>query len=127
MASKVFIIEDDADIRDSLSELFEVEGYEVSSAANGQEALDKLAANSSSLPDVILLDLMMPVKDGFEFRRAQLQVPQWEKIPVIVMSADANVRQKLEAAGGPIPPYLKKPVNLDDILNLVAKTVGKAS
>lgn len=126
MASQVFIIEDDADIRDSLAELFEVEGYEVLSAANGQEGLDWLAANPGNLPDVILLDLMMPIKDGFEFRRAQLQNATWSKIPVIVMSADANVRQKLEASGGPMPPYLKKPVNLDDVLNLVATTVAKA-
>lgn len=119
----VLIVEDDADIRSSLAELFEVEGYTVATASNGQEGLDYLASTAKGFPDVVLLDLMMPVKDGFEFRRAQLENPKWAQVPVVVMSADANVRQKLEKAGLPISAYLKKPVNLDDMLSLVAQSI----
>jgi CheY-like chemotaxis protein len=127
MAKTVFIIEDDTDIRDSLAELLELEGYQVITASNGHEGLDRLTALGDRLPEVILLDLMMPIKDGFEFRHEQLAHPKWSSIPVIVMSADANVSQKLKSSGFPVPAYLKKPVNLDDILALVAQSLPSAS
>lgn len=120
----ILIVEDDADIRASMAELFQVEGYEVRTASNGQEGLNSLT-HATVLPDVILLDLMMPIKDGFEFRREQLQNHKWSSIPVVVMSADANVKQKLESFGEPVPAYLKKPINLDDLISLVAQSVAQ--
>src|SRR5579862_4602951 len=67
--SGILIVDDDPDIRDSLKEVLEDEGYEVNGVANGREALDYL--RKSPRPCVILLDLMMPVMDGWQFRREQ--------------------------------------------------------
>jgi CheY-like chemotaxis protein len=82
----VLIVDDDPDIRDSLREVLEDEGYEVASVANGREALDHLKA-SSPRPCVILLDLMMPVMDGWQFRKEQKQDPAIANIPLIVITA----------------------------------------
>lgn len=120
---KILVIEDDLDIRDSLLEILDIEGYSVVPAANGREAIERLSELENNLPNLILLDLMMPVMDGFEFRREQLAHKTWSTIPVVVMSADANVKQKLEATGGPVPAYLKKPVNLDDVLGTVEQSL----
>ena len=70
--SGILIVDDDPDIRDSLKEVLEDEGYEVNGVANGREALDYL--RKSPRPCVILLDLMMPVMDGWQFRKEQKQI-----------------------------------------------------
>ncbi|MFL6646633.1 MAG: response regulator, partial [Sulfurifustaceae bacterium] len=82
----VLVIEDDADIRGCVVEALEGEGYTVVTAENGQEGIDSLR-NAARLPDLIILDLMMPVKDGVEFRMEQQAEPRWKDIPVIVMTA----------------------------------------
>ena len=81
----VLIVEDDADTRDMIGRFLELEGYAVETAANGRQALDRLDAGASAC--VILLDLMMPVMDGWEFRRIQVGHSVLSKIPVIVLSA----------------------------------------
>src|SRR5437879_6509382 len=88
----ILVVEDDTATRDALSLILEAEGFGVMGAANGQEALDQL--RGSRRPDLILLDLMMPVMDGWQFRRAQAQDPALSAIPVVVLSADGNVHQK---------------------------------
>jgi CheY-like chemotaxis protein len=84
--SGILIVDDDPDIRDSLKEVLEDEGYTVSSVGNGREALDYLRRTPEH-PCVILLDLMMPVMDGWQFRREQKQDPAIAGIPLIVITA----------------------------------------
>jgi len=111
----ILVVEDDFDVRDMMAVFLEIEGYQVNKAANGREAIDRLKVNGP--PCLILLDLMMPIMNGWEFRAAQQQDPVLASIPVIVISADANVGQKaghLHASG-----YLKKPVNFEELLKLV--------
>jgi CheY-like chemotaxis protein len=81
----ILVVDDDPDIRDSLREVLEDEGYTVNTVANGREALDYL--HRSPRPCVILLDLMMPVMDGWQFRREQKQDPAIAAIPLIVITA----------------------------------------
>ena len=81
----ILIVDDDPDIRDSLREVLEDEGYTVNTVGNGREALDYL--HRSPRPCVILLDLMMPVMDGWQFRREQKQDPAIATIPLIVITA----------------------------------------
>jgi CheY-like chemotaxis protein len=81
----VLVVDDDPDIRDSLREVLEDEGYTVSSVANGREALDYL--RSGKRPCVILLDLMMPIMDGWQFRREQKQDATIADIPLVVITA----------------------------------------
>ena len=86
----VFVVEDDADTREMLCRFLELEGYHVESAVNGQQALERLHAGAH--PSVILLDLMMPVMDGWQFRHAQAQDAALSTIPVIVVSAAGRDR-----------------------------------
>jgi len=113
----VLIVEDDLAIRDVITQILEDEGYPVASAANGLEALNYLS--QSSPPRLILLDLMMPIMNGWQFH-AQLQDdPILRTIPIIVASADANVQQ--QAAVMAVPAYLRKPLQLDDLLDAVER------
>jgi CheY-like chemotaxis protein len=83
--ARILIADDDPDVRESLRLLLELQGHSVDEARNGQEALQRLGSNG--LPNLIVLDLMMPVMDGWQFRRAQLQNPALAAVPVVVISA----------------------------------------
>jgi CheY-like chemotaxis protein len=116
---RVFIVEDDADIRDSVSELLESEGYGVATAVNGREALEQLRG-AAELPGVILLDLMMPDMDGFQFREQQLADDRLRDIPVVLMSAGGELAAKAKTLGA--AAHLKKPFfDLDTILQTLAQ------
>jgi CheY-like chemotaxis protein len=109
----VLIVEDDEDLRDMMAQMLGIEGFQAATAANGREALDYLHA--AAKPDVILLDLMMPVMDGWEFRRRQRADPDIAAVPVIVLSAvDPGRADSVEAAA-----FLKKPLDFDRLLELV--------
>lgn len=111
-SGEVMLVEDDLAIRETLRELLEDEGYRVESAGNGREALDRL--RSGHPPRLILLDLMMPVMDGWEFRRAQRGDPALSDIPVVVLSADHPLADKV--SGMAVAGYLAKPFELDALL-----------
>lgn len=115
MPKKILIVEDDNSIRELLVELLQSEGYEVASAVNGLEGLKYLQNNEN--PNLILVDLMMPVMDGYTFRTEQVKNPKWSKIPVVVMSAEANAKEKMKSYN--ITAFLSKPVELDTILKTV--------
>jgi CheY-like chemotaxis protein len=109
----VLIVEDDADLRDMMAQLLTLEGFNATTVANGREALDYLTLGDR--PDVILLDLMMPVMDGWEFRRRQQADPVMSTVPVIVLSAIDQAR----AAHVNADAFLKKPLDFDRLLTLV--------
>jgi len=114
---QVLVVDDDPDIVDALIDVLEDHGFRAQAAVNGAEALEKLRS-SEELPRVILLDLMMPVMDGYGFRAAQQADERLAAIPVIVLSAHANVEQaaaQMRAAG-----CLRKPVQLQALLTTVA-------
>jgi CheY-like chemotaxis protein len=117
MTKRILVVEDDTSIRELLVELLESEGYSVSSAVNGLEGLKILQAQTN--PDLILIDLMMPVMDGYSFRSEQLKNSKWAAIPTVVMSAEANAKEKMKNFN--ITAFLSKPVELDTILKTVAK------
>jgi len=113
----VLIIDDDPDHRESLAVLLEAEGYAVAAVAGGREAMAHL--RSGALPSVILLDLMMPVMNGWEFCAAQQRDPALASIPVIVLSALDGLDRlagSLNAAG-----YLRKPVKVSALLATAAR------
>jgi len=106
---RVLVVDDDRDIRESLVELLESEGYEVSSAANGRDAL---AEARRTRPDVILLDQMMPVMSGREFQAAQARDPSLAGIPVLRISASP-----VDSVG----EFLRKPFGIDEVLGMVRR------
>lgn len=109
----ILVVEDDQDLRDSLCQALELEGYAAVSAENGQVALRHLA--TGAMPCVILLDLMMPVMDGWTFRQEMLKDPAWAAIPVIVMTAAAAAR----AAAVSPEAILYKPLHMDRVVDAV--------
>jgi CheY-like chemotaxis protein len=117
----ILVVEDDDDIRESLVEILEDEGYPVEGAKHGQDALERLRS-AAVLPCVILLDLMMPVMDGLEFRAQQSLDPGLRDVPVVVITADARFADKaatLHAAGA-----LRKPVSLAELLEVAERFCG---
>ena len=109
----VLIVEDDADLREMMSQLIALEGYRAHTVANGREALEYLRREHR--PELILLDLMMPVMDGWEFRREQRKDPAIADVPVVVLSAlDPSRGADIGAI-----EFLKKPLDFDRLLALV--------
>src|SRR5258706_7308950 len=100
---RLLLVEDDGELRSSLSELLLSDGYDVVQASNGSEALDRL--RTTPTPDLILLDLMMPVKDGWQFRVEQKRDPALAAIPVVALSADDTPK----AAAIDAEAYIRKP------------------
>ncbi len=115
MEKKIMIVEDDLSISEALKELLSYEGFNVLQAFNGQEALDRL--QSGYRPDLILLDLMMPILDGIGFRNEQLKSHLFSQIPVIILSADGNIKSKAEQVK--VSNFIKKPVDIDHLINVV--------
>jgi CheY-like chemotaxis protein len=107
----VLIVEDDEDLREMMAQLLTLEGFQTATVANGREALEYL--HEASTPDVILLDLMMPVMNGWQFRSAQTNDPELSKIPVVVVTA-AGARDQIPAIDA--DAWLSKPVDFDRLL-----------
>ena len=114
----ILVVDDDADVRDSLAELLAEEGYEVRSFANAAEALEHLRHDGASL---IILDLMMPGMSGWAFREAQARDARLAEIPVIAISAVADLEPPWPR--WPAATLMCKPVNLDQLLDRVAAQV----
>ena len=113
----VLIVEDDFDIRDLLVFVLNSNGYRATGVSNGQEAISHLRQTRET--SLILLDLMMPIMDGWEFRQAQQGDPALGQIPVVVLSAIDEVREQggtLQAAS-----YLCKPIDFGVLLETVGR------
>jgi len=117
VSPRVLVVEDDIDVREMLGQVLQTEGYDVGLAGDGADALRRLRAERT--PQVILLDLMMPVMNGWQFRDEQRRDPRLSRIPVIVLSGDNGVERKAGALGA--DAFLRKPVDLDALLDTVSR------
>jgi CheY-like chemotaxis protein len=115
-SSFVMVIDDDADLRDTIIDVLEDQQYSVVGASNGREALDLLHGRSNR-PCVILLDLMMPVMDGKAFHAELMKEPGLNHIPVIILSAHADIDRMLVDTS--VQAKLRKPVAIQPLLALV--------
>ena len=115
---EVLIVEDDAEIRDFASELLELQGFHVTRAADGQQALEQLRAGDGTTC-LILLDLMMPTMSGEEFRKAQLDDPAIASIPVVLMSGGGDMIAKARELG--ITEFMTKPMSLTCLVSVVER------
>jgi CheY-like chemotaxis protein len=103
--SSVLLVEDDIEAREMMARTLEKVGWAVSEAGNGQEATD---AMSELQPRLILLDLMMPVMDGFEFLAAMRERPEWRHIPVIVITAKDITTEDRDRLSGRVEEIVEK-------------------
>lgn len=117
-ARPLLVVDDDADLREAITDVLRDAGYQVVVAINGRNALEVLA-RTDPLPGLVLLDMMMPVLDGAGFLAEVRGHPRFGSIPVIVFSASANPNlQGLGAKG-----WVRKPVDLDALLEIVSRHV----
>ena len=107
----VLVVDDDAETRDLLRVALSAVGYRVATAANGREALDHLRSHAETC--VVLLDLMLPMMDGAQFRRAQLHDRSLAWIPVVLMSGAVDADRQAREVGA--LRLLRKPLHLDEV------------
>ncbi len=117
MHRKLLLVADDFDLRDAVRELLEDEGYEVEVAGNGAVALELL--RSGSAPCLIILDLMMPVMDGYGFCAERARDSTLASVPVVIFSAVARLDKSLLPPG--VGDVLRKPVNVEALLGIVER------
>ncbi len=120
---RALVVEDDEDIRDVVAMLLTVLGFDVREAPNGQVALETLRAGW--IPTLIVLDLMMPVMNGWAFRAEQRKIPGAAKVPIIVLSARRPPYRGLDAELQ-VAEILPKPFELDSFLAAVSRHCPEA-
>jgi CheY-like chemotaxis protein len=125
---KILIIDDEQELLDLLQMTLELEGYEIETAVDGEEGLKKVA---SFKPNLIICDIIMPKKDGYEVLKAVKKNESGEWIPFIMLSAIADMNKIKEAYEGETDFYLTKPVetwvltkNIKTLLNLAKLRQG---
>jgi CheY-like chemotaxis protein len=116
----VLLVEDDAGLRRSLTALLESEGFQALGAANGFEAVELL--RRAPQPDLILLDLMMPVMNGWAFLKYRNEHPVLSTVPVVVTTAWNEVPGEADVIG--VQGYLRKPLVPREVLEVVRKHCG---
>jgi CheY-like chemotaxis protein len=114
---QVLLIEDDADLRDSLADILTKRGYVIVQARSGLEGVRHLRA-APPFPAAILLDVNLPAMNGFEFREQQRNHPVWSRIPVIVISSDLHAVAEGKALGA--AAALRKPLDLQALLSTLS-------
>lgn len=114
------MVDDDEAIRDLLDDVLELEGYESRCATDGEAALE---AAADWTPDLIVLDLMMPKMDGWQFREAQRALPHLRDVPVVVVSASQRVKDAYEELGA--AAVLAKPFDLDDLISTIGRLTAE--
>lgn len=112
----ILVVDDEPPIREVIGDLLRDEGYNVAYAGSGSSMLQILEQEQ---PDLVLLDLMMPNGDGREALQAMQRRPQWQSIPVVVVSGMGPY-----ALEGPKVPFLTKPFDLDELLSVVTEVLG---
>ncbi len=116
----ILIVDDDSDVRKSLSDFLEDEGYRVTAASNGRTALDLMRAGVR--PAVILLDLMMPGMDGWDFRQAQLEDPALASVPVVVVTASGFSPETIRTQFAPAA-FVSKPIQPTVLLEAIDRSL----
>jgi two-component system response regulator MprA len=122
MIPVLLVVDDETTIRDTLANLLSKEGYTVETAADGEDALEKLRGELR--PNLIVLDLMMPRLDGLAFRQRQLADPAFVHIPVLMISAS---RPRVEAVVPLCDAFLSKPLHLPGLLATIETLLGRHS
>ena len=116
---RILVVDDDVDVREAISTLLEDEGFEVSVCGDGRRAWDLLHAGP--LPDLMILDLMLPGMDGWQLRTQQRADPDLRHIPVLAISADGSAK----AAAIHADAFLAKPLSAENLLHAVERILSE--
>lgn len=117
----ILVVDDDPAIRDVVADILSMSDYDVQTAANGAEALEQIRQEQ---PAAVLLDLMMPIMDGWEFLRHCRREPPCAPVPVAIMSAARDASAVAHELGA--QAFLAKPFELDDVLCVVDRLAAGA-
>jgi CheY-like chemotaxis protein len=118
----VLVVEDDESIRKVITNVLEDHGFNVSSARNGSEAMTRL---ESVIPDVMVLDLLMPVMHGWDFMEAYAEKTGGEAIPIVVVSVNPALPRSFNRFG--VRDVIGKPFDIDDLVRAVERATANAS
>jgi DNA-binding response OmpR family regulator len=118
---RVLVVDDEPMVRDTLGQFLAEEGYVVDTAIDGNDALDRVRA---AKPDAILLDLMMPGMNGRQFLQALRDDPEYQQVPVLIMTAVHGLEVNLASIGA--SEVVEKPFQIEDLLNKVALAVYRS-
>ncbi|MDX1628756.1 MAG: response regulator [Fulvivirga sp.] len=119
---KILLIDDTLSLLDEVKDILSMEGYEVYTATNGFEGLEK---TSTKRPDLIITDLVMPEMDGYMLVEKLKSLDKFKKVPIIVLSAQASAENIDKAMGLKIDKYLTKPCTADQLIEAVEELTGK--
>lgn len=117
MEKTILVVDDEPDIRFTLADILKALGYTVRVASNGREALENIRTYGA--PSIIVLDLMMPVMDGYQFWSEQHRDPQLARVPVVVITAGTTIRRDELEPFGVVP----KPIRLPLLCSLIDKAI----
>lgn len=120
--NNILIVEDEKFLVRALQDSLTIEGYKVDTAVNGEEAIEKI---KSKIPDLILLDILMPKKDGFYVLQELKKNPEWKTIPVVVLSnlgGDAEIKQALSL--GADDYFVKSQHSLEEVIEKIKEYLG---
>lgn len=115
MKKRVLVVDDEADIRQIIHSLLETDDYEVMSAENGQEALEKLEGDVK--PDIILLDLMLPQVSGYRLLNELHHRGLHTAFSIIVMTADRLTKQQIDRLG--VKGFISKPFDINELQRMI--------
>jgi CheY-like chemotaxis protein len=118
----VLLIEDHTEIRENTTELLELEGYKVFSARNGAEGI---AVAKSKLPDLILCDVMMPEKNGWEVIKELKSTPETASIPFVFITASVEKKEMQAGIDMGAVGYIRKPFEHEDLINAIKEGLKK--
>lgn len=120
--TKILVIDDTKSILDVLKDFFEFENYEVYTETNGQKGIESAKKNN---PHLILCDVMMPVKNGYQVFEELKAIPETQNIPFLFLTADINIEKRRNDFGIDCIDYIIKPFNLSNLLSVVRRIIEK--
>lgn len=121
MSQEILIVDDESNIVLSLQFLMRQQGYNVRTAEDGEQAI---AALGEQLPDLILLDVMMPRKDGYEVCQLIRQTPKWSHLPVIMLTAKGREIEREKGLAMGADDYITKPFSTSDVVEVVRRRLA---
>ncbi len=122
----IFVVDDEEDTVELAKMVLEYEGYRVFSASNGEEAITFLEDENNEKPDLVLLDVLMPKKNGLDVCRWIKQHPELKRIPVLLFTAKVGKKDRIAGEEAGADAYINKPFSADDLLSLIKTHLEEA-